>query len=152
MHSGLKMIPEWVVWPQRDLTHRLITLWAACLMMPSQYSLPPDNNLKSFPLACPWVFLLNSNKIVWNFLISLEIQLHSMMFFWKLSYERILCWSRHIGRSLTKNKHVVFFWKQPRKRVYDVLLEWMLEKTHDIGKGINISEQRVVCYWFAMPF
>ena len=32
-----------------------------------------------------------------------------------------------------------FFWKLPGKRVYDVLLEWLCEKTHDVWKGYKYS-------------
>lgn len=34
--------------------------------------------------------------------------------------------------SFAENRHVVFFWKQPGKWVCDVLLKWILERTHDV--------------------
>jgi hypothetical protein len=37
-------------------------------------------------LLCVW-----ENLLKWKFLVSLEIQLCNVMFFWELSYERMLC-------------------------------------------------------------
>jgi hypothetical protein len=31
-----------------------------------------------------------------------------------------------------ENRHVVFFWKQPGKRAWDVLLEQMLQRTRGV--------------------
>ena len=35
-------------------------------------------------------------KVKWKCLVSLETQLCHVMFFWKLSYERMFCWSRRM--------------------------------------------------------
>ena len=51
----------------------------------------------------------------WKFQVSLETQLCHVMFFWKLSYERMFCWSRHV-------------------RGEDVWLRPMLERTCDVWK------------------
>jgi hypothetical protein len=49
---------------------------------------------------------------------------------------------------LAENRHVVFFWKLPEnkttttkknKQIYDILLEWMLERRHDIWKGYKYT-------------
>ena len=45
------------------------------------------------------------------------------------------CWSRHMGGCFAKNRHMVFFWRQPGKRVCDVLLERMRERSCDLQKG-----------------
>ena len=50
------------------------------------------------------------------------------------------CWSRH----------VVLSWRQSGKRPCDVLLEQMLERTHDVWKGYKYNP--TVWHWFALPF
>jgi hypothetical protein len=40
-----------------------------------------------------------------------------------------------MGGCFVKNKHMVPFWKLPGERACDVLLERMLERTHDVWKG-----------------
>ena len=39
-----------------------------------------------------------------------------------------------MGGCFTKNRHVVFFWKQPGKGACVVLLEWRLVKTRNVWK------------------
>lgn len=67
-------------------------------------------------------------------------------FLWRLScviwcfsgnYVMRVCfyWMRHVEGCVAKNGHRMFFWKQPRKRACDVLLECMLERTYSIWKG-----------------
>ena len=55
---------------------------------------------------------------------------------------------------LRLDKHMVFFWKLPRERACDVLLEWMLERTHDVWKEYKCNSQTVgdtVWHWFTLP-
>jgi hypothetical protein len=40
-----------------------------------------------------------------------------------------------VGGCFAENRHVVFFWRPPGARARDVLLEQMLERTHDVWKG-----------------
>ena len=40
---------------------------------------------------------------------------------------------------LLRTDKCCFFWKQPGKRACDVLLEWMLERTHDVWKGYKYN-------------
>ena len=40
-----------------------------------------------------------------------------------------------MGGCFAENRHMVFFWKLPGKRACGVLLEQMLERTHDVWKG-----------------
>ena len=35
---------------------------------------------------------------------------------------------------MAENRHMVFIWRMSDERLYDVLLEWMLEKTCDVWK------------------
>lgn len=44
----------------------------------------------------------------------------------------------------------MFFWILPRKRACALLLEWMLEKTCDIGYKYNPTEWKIVWYWFPL--
>lgn len=41
------------------------------------------------------------------------------------------------------NRHVVFFSELPGKRAYGVLLERPLERTCNVGKGVDITQQRM---------
>jgi hypothetical protein len=41
---------------------------------------------------------------------------------------------KHVGGCFVENKHVVFFCKLPGKGAFDVSLERMLERTHDVCK------------------
>ena len=48
-----------------------------------------------------WLFLYSPrSQLKREFLVSLETQLCHMMFFWKLSYERMFCWEQTRGVSL----------------------------------------------------
>ena len=47
--------------------------------------------------------------------------------------------TQHMEGCFAKNRHVAAFWKQPGKRACDVLLELMLEKTHDVWKGYKYN-------------
>jgi hypothetical protein len=49
-------------------------------------------------IVCNWivldkrtVFLNRKGDMKWKFLVSLETQLHHVMFSWKLSYKRMFC-------------------------------------------------------------
>jgi hypothetical protein len=61
---------------------------------------------------------LHMDPLKWTFLISLETRLCHMMFFWKLSYERIFFWGGEadMWEDVVENSYMVFFWKLPRKR------------------------------------
>ena len=66
------------------------------------------------------------------------------MFFWKLSSERMFCWSRHVRGCFAENRHMVFFWTLSwEEGACDVLLKWMFERTSEIGKYISITQQTV---------
>jgi hypothetical protein len=58
-----------------------------------------------------------------------------MWVLWRLSYERMFHWRRHVGRCFAENRQTVFFWKLPGRRACGVLLEQTLKRTHDIWKG-----------------
>ena len=87
---------------------------------------------------------LNERWVKWKFVISLETQLCDVMFFWKLSSERMFCWSRHVrgrfaekdiwclsGHCLVKKGHVMFCWSRSLRG-------------HVIfGKNISITQQTV---------
>lgn len=47
-----------------------------------------------------------------------------------------------MGGCFAENRHVAFFSKLPGKKAYGVLLKWPLERTCDVGKAINITQQR----------
>lgn len=47
------------------------------------------------------------------------------------------------GGWFAQNRPVMFFWKLPGQRSCDVLLEWMLDRTPDVGKVITITQQTV---------
>ena len=52
-----------------------------------------------------------------------------------------------------EKSHVVFFWKEPRKREHDIWQLWTLERTVMFGKDIRIIKLRVdyaEWYWFAL--
>jgi hypothetical protein len=40
-----------------------------------------------------------------------------------------------VGECFPENSHIVFFWKQPVKGVFDVLLSEMLERKYNIWRG-----------------
>lgn len=83
------------------------------------------------------------------------------------------CWSKHMGRCFTKNRHILFSWRQPGKRACNVFLEEMLEKTQDVWKAYKyqwtmLDDTGTPChcwalmtlvftdntgqYWYALPF
>ena len=71
---------------------------------------------------------------------SLETRLcHVMFFFWKLSCERMFCWSGHMRGCFAEDRPVVFSWKLSCGEGCDVLLERMLERTHDVWKGYKYN-------------
>lgn len=62
-------------------------------------------------------------------------------FSWKLSY---VFQSKQVRGYFDENRHVVFFWKLPRKRACDVLIQQTPERTKDACiKGIIITQQTV---------
>lgn len=75
----------------------------------------------------------------WTFLVSLETHLCHVTFFWKLYYERMFCWSRHMSGYFAESRHVVFLWKLPGKRACDILLEFILEWIHEVWKGYKYN-------------
>jgi hypothetical protein len=44
-----------------------------------------------------------------------------------------------MGGCFAEKRHVVFFRRQPGKGACDVLLEWVLERTHDFWKGYKYN-------------
>ena len=71
--------------------------------------------------------------------------------------------NRLLRECFAENRHVVFFWKLPGKRACDVLLEQMLERTHDVWKGYkyNPTDSGPCCVtliwhatlcWFSLGF
>jgi hypothetical protein len=46
-------------------------------------------------------------------------------------------------RCFARNRHMMFFWRQPGKRTCDILLEWMLKRTHDVWKRYKLTQQTV---------
>jgi hypothetical protein len=56
-------------------------------------------------------------------LASWENRLCHAMLFWKLPYEKMVCWSRHVRGCFAENRYVVFFWKLPGERSCDVWKE-----------------------------
>jgi hypothetical protein len=73
-------------------------------------------------------------RVKWEFMVLLEIQLCHVVIFWKLSYQRTFCRSRHTRGCFTEHRHVVSFWELPGGRARDPLLEQRHERTHDIWK------------------
>jgi hypothetical protein len=49
-----------------------------------------------------------------------------------------------MGGCSAENRHVVFSWKLPGKRICDVLLEQMRESAHDVWKGQPNNEPQHV--------
>ena len=56
-----------------------------------------------------------------------------------------------MGGCFVENRHMVFFWKLPRKRAHDTLLDWTLERAHDSWKGYKydptVSNDTVISVW-----
>jgi hypothetical protein len=76
-----------------------------------------------------------------------------VIFFWKLSYERVFLLNPTHGRMFAENRHMVLLWKLPGKRACDVLLEWTPERTHDVWKGYkyNPTDSGLTC-WSSLDF
>ena len=47
------------------------------------------------------------DTVKWKFLVSLETQLCHVMFFWKLSCERMFCWGRHLRGPMMFGKTLI---------------------------------------------
>lgn len=73
-------------------------------------------------------------------------------FFWKLSYEGtfLLKQTQYTGGCFVENRHVVFLWRQPGKGACDVLLDWMLGRTHDVWKKYKYSPTDNGRCWMAL--
>jgi hypothetical protein len=48
-----------------------------------------------------------------------------------------------MGEYFDENRYVVFFWKLWGNGAYDILLEWMLERTRVFENHISITQQTV---------
>ena len=51
--------------------------------------------------------------------------------------------------------HVMVFWKLSGERVYDVLLEWTVERARDIWKGYKYNpteSERMLLHWFTLQY
>ena len=44
-----------------------------------------------------------------------------------------------MGEYFAENRHMVVFWELPGKKACDILLEWMLERTHVVWNGYKYS-------------
>lgn len=75
------------------------------------------------------------------------------MLFWKLSYERTFCWSRHVRGCLAENRLMVVFWKLSGERACDVLLGQTLKRTCDVWKGCKhnpTDSGQCFQHWFVL--
>lgn len=91
----------------------------------------------------------------WNFLVSLETQLCHVIFFWKPLWEDFFLFAE---ADMWKNVLLrIDMWCFSRSSlethtiVCVVLLEWTLEKTHDVWEGYKQTVDDTVWYWFSLP-
>lgn len=72
-----------------------------------------------------------------NFLVSLGVWYVMRWFVWKLSYEGMFGWSRHMGECSAENRYLVFFWKLPGKRTCEGCESGCLRGHRLFGKDIG---------------
>lgn len=93
------------------------------------------------------------NALKWEFLVSLEIQFCHVMFFWKLSYERMLLPKQTHGRMFCWEHTCGVFLEAARKKgmwCFPRVDTWVMSR-----KSVNITQQIVdndtLWHWFTLP-
>ena len=94
------------------------------ILFPAPPPATPELTFQRF--ICVVFFFLLVVALKWEFLVSLETQSHYVI--------DVFSGQCLIRGCFAEKRQVVDFWKPYGERACDVLLEWMLERTHDVWK------------------